>query len=94
MIDEQQSPRDLCTVELTCRQVTLLLECGYPFSEQEEALRSTKAVRRIHRVKIGAFWIEHVIADLARSMKDPESSAARGARRALRHARIRAGSAE
>jgi hypothetical protein len=32
--------------------VDLLLKCGYPFSEQEEALRKSKAARGFHRVKI------------------------------------------
>jgi len=69
MTDERRPASDSCTVELTQREVDLLLKYGYPFPEAEAALRNSKAVRGFHRVKIGDFWIEHLIADLARSMK-------------------------
>lgn len=70
MTDEQRPDRDLCTVELTQREVALLLKYGYPLPEAEAALRSSKAVDGFQRVKIGDFWIEHLIADLVRSMKE------------------------
>jgi hypothetical protein len=62
--------RDLRTVELTTRERDLLLKYGYPFSEQEQRLRESKAVKGIHRVRIGAYWIEMMIADLVRSAKE------------------------
>ena len=69
MTDERRPASDSCTVELTQREVDLLLKYGYPFPEAEAALRNSNTVRGFHRVKIGDFWIEHLIADLVRSMK-------------------------
>lgn len=69
MTDEKRPDRDLCTVELTQREVALLLTYGYPFPEAEAALCSSRAVGSFHRVKLGDFWIKHLIADLVRSMK-------------------------
>lgn len=66
--DDQGS--DLRTVELTPRELELLLDYGYPFSEQEQALRDSKAVKGVHRVRIGAYWIELMIGDLVRSAKE------------------------
>ncbi|HLA70353.1 MAG TPA: hypothetical protein VK624_02510 [Steroidobacteraceae bacterium] len=61
---------DLRTVELMPRELELLLNYGYPFAEQEQALRDSKAVKGVHRVRIGAYWIELMIADLVRSAKE------------------------
>jgi len=69
MTDEHRPAGDLCAVELTQREVDLLLKYGYPFPDAEAALRCSSAVRGFHRVEIGDFWIEHLIADLVRSMK-------------------------
>ena len=70
MTDEQGlQADDLCTVELTEREVGLLLRYGYPFPDAEAALRGSEAVRGFHRVTIAGFWLEHLIADLVRSMK-------------------------
>jgi len=70
MTDEQRSQADdLCAVELTQREVGLLLKYGYPFPDAEEALRGSKVVRGFHRVMIAGFWLENLIADLVRSMK-------------------------
>jgi hypothetical protein len=44
LIDEDSNLR---TVELTPREVGLLLEHGYPFPEQAQKLRESKAVRVI-----------------------------------------------
>jgi hypothetical protein len=42
---------DLRTVELTSREVSLLLKYGYPFRDEEQKLRSSRAVEGIHRGK-------------------------------------------
>lgn len=65
--------RDLRTVELTTREVHLLLEYGYPFPDEELKLRSSKAVGGIHRVRLGAYWIELMLGDLARSEREVRS---------------------
>jgi hypothetical protein len=68
--DTGEQDRDARMVELTTRQVSLLIEYGYPFAEQEQRLRSSKAVKGIHRVRIGAYWIELMMADLIRSARE------------------------
>ena len=65
--DEEGQGRDLRTVELTSREVSLLLKYGCPFRDEEQKLRSSKAVEGIHRVRLGAYWIELMLGDLARS---------------------------
>jgi hypothetical protein len=75
-MDELESQdKDLRTVELTPRERQLLLEYGYPFAEEEQRLRDSRAVRGIHRVRIGAYWIEMMIADLVRSAKEISENA-------------------
>jgi len=65
--------KDLRTVELTTREVSLLLEYGYPFPDEEQKLRASKAVKGIHRVRLGAYWIELMLGDLARSEREIRS---------------------
>jgi hypothetical protein len=65
--------RDLRTVELTTREVSLLLKYGYPFFAEERKLRSSTAVDGIHRVRLGAYWVEMMQADLVRSAKEIRS---------------------
>ena len=71
--DDEGRGRDLRTVELTTREVHLLLEYGYPFPDEELKLRSSKAVGGIHRVRLGAYWIELMLGDLARSEREIRS---------------------
>ena len=70
--DEGQG-RDLRTVELTSREVSLLLKYGYPFRDEEQKLRTSRAVEGIHRVRLGACWIELMLGDLARSEREIRS---------------------
>jgi succinate dehydrogenase/fumarate reductase flavoprotein subunit len=57
------------TLELTPREVQLLLKYGYPFPDPEQALRESRAIGGIHRVRIDDYWIEHLVADLSRSAR-------------------------
>ena len=71
--DDEGQGGDLRTVELTTREVSLLLEYGYPFGDEEQKLRASKAVEGIHRVRLGAYWIELMLGDLARSEREIRS---------------------
>jgi hypothetical protein len=66
LIDDDSNLR---TVELTPRERRLLLKYGYPFPEQEETLRESKAVRGYHRVRIDSYWVEMMLADIVRSAR-------------------------
>jgi hypothetical protein len=68
--NDEARDRDLRTAELTTREIGLLLEYGYPFADEEQKLRASKAVGGIHRVRLGSYWIELMIADLIRSAKE------------------------
>lgn len=71
--DNEGRGKDLRTVELTSREVSLLLKYGYPFRDEEEKLRASKAVGGIHRVRLGVYWIELMLGDLVRSAKEIRS---------------------
>ncbi len=60
----------LPTIELTSRELHLLLEYGYPFDEQAHTLRASKAVRGYHRVRLDSFWIEMLLGDVIRSARE------------------------
>jgi hypothetical protein len=59
----------LRTVELTSREVALLLKYGHPFSAEEQKLRNSKAVGGYHHLSIDVYWIEMMLADLSRSAR-------------------------
>ncbi len=72
-LDEQDS--DPRTLELTPRELGLLLKYGYPFPNEAQKLRDSKAVKGYHRVSIDAYWIEMMLADIVRSAKTIRSAA-------------------
>jgi len=67
--------KNLRTLEITTRERTLLLKYGYPWPEDAERLRNSKAVKGHHRVPIDAYWIEMILADIVRSAKEVSSPA-------------------
>lgn len=75
MDDQSEPARNLRTVELSPREVRLLLKYGCPWPEDEEKLRASRAVEGVHRVRIDAYWIEMMIADISRSAKMIRSGA-------------------
>lgn len=75
-MDEQSEPeRNLRTVELTPREVRLLIKYGCPWREDEERLHASRAVEGVHYVRIDAYWIEMMIADVSRSARTIRSEA-------------------
>lgn len=71
--DLEKSDGKLRTIEITPRERQLLLKYGYPFPEAEEPLRNSRAVKGYHRVRIDAYWIEMMVADLSRSAREIRS---------------------
>jgi hypothetical protein len=47
--------RNLRTLELTSREVSLLLKYSCPFPEEEQRLRDSRAVKGYHRVSIDTY---------------------------------------
>jgi hypothetical protein len=67
--------RDLRTLEISPRERDLLLKYGYPFPAEEQKLRDSRAVKGFHQVRIGAYWIELMVADLIRSAREIRNGA-------------------
>lgn len=65
----------LRTLELSSREVHLLLKYGYPFPDAELPLRESRAVKGVHRVRIDAYWLEMMLGDLCRSLREQSSRA-------------------
>lgn len=64
------------TLQLTPRELQLLLKYGYPFPEEEELLRSSKIKKGLHNLQVDAYWIGMWIADIVRSAKTIRSQRA------------------
>jgi hypothetical protein len=73
--DAKYSEGKLRTLELSSREVHLLLKYGYPFPEAERPLRESRAVKGVHRVRIDAYWLEMMLGDLCRSVRQQSSRA-------------------
>jgi N12 class adenine-specific DNA methylase len=69
MNDITEHEGDLKTVQLTQREVKLLLKYGYPFEDIEAQLNAYKNRKGTHTIKISQFNIEHLIGDLVYSAK-------------------------
>lgn len=63
----------LRTLEISSREVHLLLKYGYPFPEAEQPLRASRAVKGAHVVRIDAYWLELMLGDLCRSARELSS---------------------
>jgi hypothetical protein len=74
MNESDKQDRDPRTLELTARELGLLLKYGYPFPDEAQKLRDSKAVKGYHRVSIDAYWIEMMLADIVRSAKTIRSA--------------------
>lgn len=75
MDEQSESERNLRTVELTPREVRLLIKYGCPWPKDEERLRASRAVEGVHYVPIDAYWIEMMIAGVIRSARTIRSEA-------------------
>jgi len=71
----KDSEARLRTLELSSRDVHLLLKYGYPFPEAEQPLRESRAVKGIHHVRIDAYWLEMMLGDLCRSVREQSNPA-------------------
>ena len=58
-----------CKLELTPRELALLLKYGLPFDEEAEQLRSSKARNGMHVAHVDPYWISMWTADIVRSAK-------------------------
>jgi hypothetical protein len=57
-------------VQLTQREVELLLRYAYPFEAEAAKLRACKPRKGWYEVQIGAYWLSHWIGDLSYSIRN------------------------
>ena len=60
---------ETCKLELTPRELALLLKYGLPFDEEAEQLRTSKIRNGMHVAHIDPYWISMWTADIVRSAK-------------------------
>ncbi len=61
--------RQRIAIQLTPKERTLLLRYGYPFEGIEQALKACESSRKIEIISVDRFELDHLIADLCRSIK-------------------------
>jgi hypothetical protein len=64
-------------LQLTQREVELLLRYAYPFDAEAAQLRACEPREGWSEVRIGAYWISHWIGDLSYSVRKIRSAALR-----------------
>lgn len=60
-------------VEITGREASLILKYGYPFPDQAAVLETAAGKGGYHQVTIGRFWLEVIVGDLCRSIREARS---------------------
>jgi hypothetical protein len=65
-------PDEDIKIRMSGREATLILEYGYPFPEQAELLKPLSERRKWHEVSIRQYWLELIVGDLSRSIKEVE----------------------
>jgi hypothetical protein len=58
-----------CTLELTPRELALLIQYGLPFDEEAEQLPSRTVKNGLHVAHVDPYWISMWTADIVRSAK-------------------------
>ena len=64
-------------VQLTQREVELLLRYAYPFEAEAAKLRACKPRKGWCEVEIGVFWLSQWIGDLSHSIRNVRSTGLR-----------------
>ncbi len=65
-------PSDEVRISISGQEAKLILEYGYPFPEQAELLKPLSEQKGMQEVSIGRYWLELIIGDLCRSIKEAE----------------------
>ena len=61
---------DNVEIWISAREAELILKYGYPFPEQEELFRPLSKKKSLQKISIGKFWLEVIIGDLCRSIRE------------------------
>ena len=63
------TPEPRLTLRLSAEDRALVWEYGYPFADLKAQLERVTAVNKVCSVTIEPFYLDHLLADLIRSMK-------------------------
>ena len=64
---------DTINFEISGREAKLILKYGYPFPDQAELIKPFADKAGYHTIAIGKYWLEIIIGDLCRSIKEVKS---------------------
>lgn len=64
---------EMISIEISGREAKLILKYGYPFPDQEELFEACAGKAGYHTIDIDKYWLELIIGDLSRSLKDIRS---------------------
>lgn len=68
--------RSMIDIQLTPEERALLLRCGCPFDQIEQALLAVSSSERVETVSLDAFEVNQLIGDLCRSINHEEAGRA------------------
>ena len=60
-------------IEISGREAKLILKYGYPFPEQEVLFERVSGKAGWHTISIDKYWLELIVGDLCRSIKEVKS---------------------
>ena len=60
-------------IEITNREAKLILKYGYPFADEEKIFERAAKQRGTSCIAIRPYWLELIMADLSRSIKEVRS---------------------
>ena len=60
-------------VEINGREAYLILKYGYPFDAEEQQLQNYSRVKGWHKFLVSEFYLEHIVGDLCRSIREVKS---------------------
>lgn len=66
--------KNVVEVEVTGREASLILKYSYPFPDQTAQFESIAGKKGIYRVKIEQYYLELIIGDLSRSIREIRSA--------------------
>lgn len=57
-------------VEISGREASLIIQYGYPFPDHESIFEEIAGKEGFHQVVLGKFWLEMIVGDLSRSIRE------------------------
>ncbi len=65
--------KNAINIEISGREAKLVLKYGYPFPDEAELFKPFAGKAGYHTLDIDQYWLEMIIADLSRSMREVKS---------------------